>query len=48
MVFTRDSALVKIWVSLILANSYTYAQVPNLYNLREIVAEVLTELGFVF
>lgn len=43
--FNKDSGLVKVWVSLILAGVYTYADVPNLSNLREVVGQVLTEMG---
>lgn len=46
--FTKDSGLVKVWVSLILAGVYTYDDVPNLSNLREVVKQVLEELGYVF
>lgn len=42
--FNKNSALVKIWVSLILAGTYTIEQVPNLSNLKEIVLEVLNEM----
>lgn len=41
MVFTKDSALVKAWVSLIMIGVYTIEQVPNLFNLKTIVAEVI-------
>ncbi|MDQ7096376.1 hypothetical protein REC12_22535 [Desulfosporosinus sp. PR] len=41
MTFTKDSGLVKVWVSLILAGTYTLEQVPNLYDLKEIVTEVV-------
>jgi len=44
MVFTRNSQLVKIWVSLVLAGVYTKEQVPRLFNLRDVVLEVLAEL----
>lgn len=43
MTFTKDSGLVKVWVSLVLANKYTLEQVPELLNLKEIVTEVLSE-----
>lgn len=45
--FNKDSGLVKVWVSLVLAGTYTYAQVPNISNLRTVVAQVLTEVGYV-
>ena len=41
MVFTKDSALVKTWVSLVLSGAYTKEQVPKLFNLREVVSEVV-------
>jgi hypothetical protein len=44
MVFTETSALVKIWVSLVLAGTYTREQVPNLFNLQEVVWSVLDSL----
>ena len=45
MVFTKDSGLVKIWVSLVLLGTYTREQVPNIYNLRTVVYEVLDSLA---
>lgn len=44
--FTKDSGLVKIWVSLILSGVYDYTQCPNLSNLKERVGQVLTEVGY--
>lgn len=41
MVFTPDSAIVRSYVILILAGKMTYDEVPDLFNLREVVAEVL-------
>lgn len=41
MTFTKDSGLVKVWVSLVLDGTYTLAQVPNLFNLQEVVTEVI-------
>lgn len=43
MVFTKDSAMVKVWVGLVLAGTYTIDQVPRLSNLRDVVAEVVKE-----
>lgn len=43
MTFTRDGGLVKVWVSLVLAGTYTLDQVPELYNLRDVVTEVVNE-----
>jgi hypothetical protein len=39
--FNKDSGLVKAWVNLIRQGSYTLEQVPNLSNLREVVAAIL-------
>lgn len=41
MIFTKDSQLVKIWVSLVQNGTYTRDQVPKLYNLQEVVFQVL-------
>jgi len=41
MTFTKNSGLVKVWVSLVLAGTYTLAQVPNLFNLKGVVTEVI-------
>jgi len=41
MTFTKDSQLVKIWVSLVKNGTYTRDQVPKLYNLQEVVFQVL-------
>ena len=38
------SALVKVWVSLIMAGTYTIQQCPTFFNLRNSVEEVLKEL----
>lgn len=46
--FNKNSGLVKVWVSLVMAGSYTYEQVPNLSNLREQVKLVLEETGYNF
>lgn len=41
MVFTKDSAIVQLWVRYIKEGKYTREQVPNLSNLRECVFAVL-------
>lgn len=41
MVFTKSSPIVKAWVSMIMAGVYTREDVPNLYNLREVVYGIL-------
>jgi hypothetical protein len=43
MTFTKDSGLVKVWVRLVQNGTYTREKVPVLYNLREVVYEVLDE-----
>ena len=45
MKFTKDSALVKTWVSLVLSGAYTKEQVPKLFNLRDVVGEVVDSLA---
>lgn len=46
MVFTKDSALVKVWVSLVLnpESGYTLDDVPGLFNLKEVVIEVVNSM----
>lgn len=41
MIFKKDSQIVRSYVILILAGEMTYEEVPNLFNLRQVVAEVL-------
>ncbi|WP_223068517.1 hypothetical protein [Paenibacillus caui] len=41
MIYTKDSGLVKIWVGLVLGGTYTLDQVPNLYNLKTVVTDVV-------
>ena len=45
MVFTKNSALVKTWVSLALSGAYTKEQVPKLFNLRDVVGEIVDSLA---
>lgn len=45
MIFTKDSAIVKVWVSLVLSGVYTLEQVPALFNLREVVTEVVNSMA---
>ena len=40
--FTKDPGLVKVWVGLVMAGTYTLEQVPNLSNLKTVVTEVVT------
>ena len=44
MKFTKESGLVKTWVSLVLCGVVTVAQVPNLFNLRAVVREIVNDL----
>lgn len=39
--FTKNSSLVKAWVFLIESNQKNFDEVPELLNLREVVAEIL-------
>lgn len=41
MRFTEKSGLVKVWVSLVLMGTYEKKDVPNLFNLREVVYGIL-------
>lgn len=44
MTFTKNSGLVKTWVSLVLCSVFTLEQVPNLFNLRAVVAEIVNSV----
>ena len=44
MVFTKDSILVKTWVSLVIAGTFTLEQVPKLFNLKSVVSEIVSTL----
>ena len=41
--FNKNSGLVKVWVSLIIAGTYKKEQVPKLDNLKEVVTEIMNE-----
>jgi len=43
MTFTKNSGLVKVWARQVQSGTYTRDQVPNMFNLREVVYEVLDE-----
>lgn len=45
MKFTKNSALVKTRVSLILMGVYTVDDVPNIFNLKSVVREVVNEVA---
>lgn len=44
MIFTADSGLVKIWVANVQNKLYTIEEIPNLFNLKEIVLNVLNNV----
>lgn len=44
MKFTKDSGLVKTWISLVLCGVFTLEQVPNLFNLKSVVGEVINSV----
>lgn len=44
MTFTKNSGLVKVWVSLILLGSYSVENVPKLFNIKTVVTEVINEV----
>lgn len=41
MMFSRESGLVKVWVELVIIGVYKVEQVPQLFNLKEVVSEVV-------
>ena len=43
MTFDKNSGLVIVWVNMAQSGTYTRDQVPKMFNLREVVAEVLDE-----
>lgn len=43
-VFSENSVIVKTWVGLVIAGTYTQEQVPNLSNLREMVSKAIEKL----
>ncbi|MCW6112442.1 hypothetical protein [Clostridium sporogenes] len=45
--FNKESGCVKVWVTLIMNDTYKVEEVPNLLNLKECVGEVLRDIGFV-
>lgn len=44
MIFTKNSALVKTWVSLVVSGVFEVKQVPKLFNLQEVVEEIVNSL----
>lgn len=43
MTFNKESGLVKLWVKMVQDGTYTRDQVPKMFNLQEVVADVLDE-----
>ena len=43
MTFNKESGLVKLWVKMVQDGTYTREQVPKMFNLQEVVADVLDE-----
>lgn len=43
MKFDRNSGLVIVWVNMVQSGAYTRDQVPKMFNLQEIVGEILDE-----
>lgn len=43
--FNEKSAIVRIWVNAVLSGSKTLDEIPNLFNLREMVELVLSKEG---
>ena len=41
MNFTKDSGLVRVWVNLIKNDYRKLEEVPSLYNLKEVVKEII-------
>lgn len=42
--FNKNSGLVKVWVSLILSETYKLEECPELSNLKVVVTEVINEI----
>ncbi len=43
MTFSKESGIVKVWVNLVKNGTYTRDQVPKMFNMQEVVADVLDE-----
>lgn len=41
MSFNKESGLVNVWVKLVQNGTYTRDQVPKMFNLQEVVEEIL-------
>lgn len=44
--FNENSIVVKVWFTAVMAGTYTYEQVPNLFNLRDEVKKKLDQIGY--
>lgn len=44
--FNENSIVVRTWFSAVLSGTYKYSQVPKLSNLREVVGQKLTQIGY--
>lgn len=44
--FNENSIVVKVWFTAVMAGTYTYEQVPNLFNLRDEVGKKLSQIGY--
>lgn len=43
MVFNKDSGLVIVWVNMVRSGAFSREQVPKMFNLQDVVNEVLDE-----
>lgn len=43
MFFTKESALAKLWAKNVKEGKYRREQVPDLFNLRDVVCQLLDE-----
>ncbi|MBU3176103.1 hypothetical protein KPL47_06940 [Clostridium estertheticum] len=43
--FTKNSGCTKVWITLIIGGVYKFEQCPKLFNLRDMVGEVLKDMG---
>lgn len=44
MIFTKNSVLVRTWVSLVVSGTFTKDQVPRLFNLKTVVCDIVDGL----
>lgn len=43
MIFDRNSGLVIVWVNMVKSGAFSRDQVPKMFNLQDVVNEVLDE-----